>query len=139
MNIGRKLKEARMKMKFTQEMTAELLDVSRQTISNWENEKAIPDIISVIKLSEIYDMSLDDLLKGDEDMLKKIDKDVNVVKSNRRMMMIGWSVMLLAFLVSISNLLLKQSSFDFIASATPYVLLGVGVAIICTNRQISDH
>lgn len=139
MNIGRKLKEARMKMKFTQEMTAELLHVSRQTISNWENEKAIPDIISVIKLSEIYDMSLDDLLKGDEDMLKKIDKDVNVVKSNRRMMMIGWSVMLLAFLVSISNLLLKQSSFDFIASATPYVLLGVGVAIICTNRQTSDH
>lgn len=61
MNIGRKLKEARMKMKFTQEMTAELLHVSRQTISNWENEKAIPDIISVIKLSEIYDMSLDDL------------------------------------------------------------------------------
>ncbi len=139
MNIGRKLKEARMKMKFTQEMTAELLHVSRQTISNWENEKAIPDIISVIKLSEIYDMSLDDLLKGDEDMLKKIDKDVNVVKSNRRMMMIGWSVMLLAFLVSISNLLLKQSSFDFIASATPYVLLGVGVAIICANRQTSDH
>lgn len=139
MNIGRKLKEARMKMKFTQEMTSELLHVSRQTISNWENEKAIPDIISVIKLSEIYDMSLDDLLKGDEDMLKKIDKDVNVVKSNRRMMMIGWSVMLLAFLVSISNLLLKQSSFDFIASATPYVLLGVGVAIICANRQTSDH
>ncbi|WP_416325937.1 helix-turn-helix transcriptional regulator [[Eubacterium] hominis] len=139
MNIGRKLKEARMKMKFTQEMTAELLHVSRQTISNWENEKAIPDIISVIKLSEIYDMSLDDLLKGDEDMLKKIDKDVNVVKSNRRMMMIGWSVMLLAFLVSISNLLLKQSSFDFIASSTPYVLLGVGVAIICANRQTSDH
>lgn len=139
MNIGRKLKEARMKMKFTQEMTAELLHVSRQTISNWENEKAIPDIISVIKLSEIYDMSLDDLLKGDEDMLKKIDKDVNVVKSNRRMMMIGWSVMLLAFIVSISNLLLKQSSFDFIASATPYVLLGVGVAIICANRQTSDH
>lgn len=38
MNIGRKLKEARMKMKFTQEMTAELLHVSRQTISNWEND-----------------------------------------------------------------------------------------------------
>lgn len=54
-------------------------------------------------------------------MLKKIDKDVNAVKSNRRLMMIGWSVMLLAFIVSISNLLLKQSSFDFIASATPYV------------------
>ena len=48
----------------TQEQVAGLLEVSRQTISNWENAKSYPDIVSVIKLSECYDVSLDYLLKG---------------------------------------------------------------------------
>lgn len=50
----------------TQENVAEKINVSRQTISNWENEKSYPDIISVIELSNLYSISLDDLLKGDE-------------------------------------------------------------------------
>ena len=68
MEIGKKLKDARMKSGFTQEMVAEKINVSRQTISNWENEKSYPDIISVIELSSLYSISLDDLLKGDEKM-----------------------------------------------------------------------
>ena len=64
MEIGKKLKDARMKSGFTQEAVAEKINVSRQTISNWENEKSYPDIISVIELSSLYSISLDDLLKG---------------------------------------------------------------------------
>ena len=62
-DIGCKIKAARIEKKLTQEQVAELLGVSRQTISNWENEKSYPDIISVIKMSECYDVSLDYLLK----------------------------------------------------------------------------
>ena len=58
-DIGSKIKAARIEKKLTQEQVAELLGVSRQTISNWENEKSYPDIISVIKMSEYYDISLD--------------------------------------------------------------------------------
>lgn len=47
-----------MKSGFTQEMVAEKINVSRQTISNWENEKSYPDIISVIELSSLYLMKL---------------------------------------------------------------------------------
>lgn len=54
MEIGKKLKEARLNRDLTQEVIAEKLNVSRQTISNWENEKSYPDIISVIELSNIY-------------------------------------------------------------------------------------
>ena len=43
-NIGSKIKAARLKKKMTQEQVAELLVVSRQTISNWENENSYPDI-----------------------------------------------------------------------------------------------
>lgn len=71
--------------KLTQEQVAELLGVSRQTISNWENEKSYPDIISVIKMSECYDVSLDYLLKGEQKMKSYYDylaESTNVVKSN---------------------------------------------------------
>ena len=61
MDIGIKIKNARIKANLTQEQVAEALSVSRQTISNWENEKTYPDIISVIKMSDLYDISLDHL------------------------------------------------------------------------------
>ena len=74
-----------MKKKLTQEQVAELLGVSRQTISNWENEKSYPDIISVIKMSDYYEASLDYLLKGEQKMntyYDYLEESTNVVKSN---------------------------------------------------------
>jgi len=68
MEIGSKLKNARNEKGITQEQAAEFLGVSRQTISNWENNKSFPDIISVIKMSDLYSVSLDHLLKEEKDM-----------------------------------------------------------------------
>ena len=85
MEIGKKLKDARMKSGFTQETVAEKINVSRQTISNWENEKSYPDIISVIALSDFYSISLDDLLKGDRGMMEHLEECTNVVKSTQKL------------------------------------------------------
>lgn len=85
MDIGSKLKNARNEANFTQEQIAEKLGVSRQTISNWENSKSYPDIISVIKLSDIYSITLDALLKEDENMIKHLDETTNLVKSKNRL------------------------------------------------------
>lgn len=85
MEIGRKLKEVRMKSNLTQEQVAEELFVSRQTISNWENEKSYPDIISIIKLSDLYSISLDELLKGDKKMIEHLGESTNIVKSNKKL------------------------------------------------------
>ena len=74
MEIGKKLKEARLAADLTLEQAAQALYVSRQTISNWENEKAYPDIVSVIKLSDLYCVSLDGLLKGDARMLEHLEE-----------------------------------------------------------------
>ena len=82
MEIGKKLKNARVQSGMTQENVAEKINVSRQTISNWENEKSYPDIISVIELSNLYSISLDDLLKGDEKMIEHLEESTNVVRSN---------------------------------------------------------
>jgi len=138
MEIGLKLKNTRVKSGFTQEQVAEKLMISRQTVSNWENEKSLPDVVSVMKMSDLYQISLDELLKGDKNMLEKIEKDIAIVKSNRKMIMLGWVTIILALILSITDIMITQSVIDFITSAVPWVLLGVGVAIICAymnNRK----
>lgn len=104
MKIGKKLKEARIKSKLTQEQVAEQLLVSRQTVSNWENEKSYPDIISAVKLSDLYSVSLDELLKGDEKMLEHLETSTDIVKSNRKLTgAIILNILLLAFLLIIAG------------------------------------
>lgn len=85
MEIGKKLKSTRLQKGLTQEAVAEKIQVSRQTISNWENEKSYPDIVSVINLSNLYEISLDELLKGDERMLEHLEESTNIVKSNKKL------------------------------------------------------
>ena len=88
MVIGVQIKKARLNAGFTQEQAAEVLGVSRQTISNWENEKTLPDIISVVKMSDLYNISLDLLLKGGEpmsDYLNYLQDCTDVVKSNKNL------------------------------------------------------
>lgn len=86
MDIGEKLKEARLAAHLTQEQAAERLGVSRQTMSNWENSKTYPDIVSVIKMSDLYAVSLDHLLKGKEESpmsnyMTYLEKSTDTVRS----------------------------------------------------------
>ena len=83
-SINEKLKQARLAANFSQEELAEKIGVSRQTISNWENGRSYPDIVSVITLSDIYDMTLDSLLKGDSEMIKHLEEITNVTKSRKQ-------------------------------------------------------
>ena len=85
MKIGEMLKEARVRAGLTQEAVAEAVEVSRQTVSNWENERSYPDIISVIRLSDLYGISLDELLKGDRRMLEYVKESTDVVAGNKRL------------------------------------------------------
>lgn len=75
MDIGNKLKQQRLKLGYTQQEAAEKMHVTRQTISNWENEKSYPDLQSVVRLSDIYEISLDELLKGDVNMIEKVSNE----------------------------------------------------------------
>lgn len=87
MDIGIKIKNARIKANLTQEQVAEFLGVSRQTISNWETEKTYPDIVSVVKMSDLYHVSLDQLLKEEKPMsnyLDYLEESTNIVKSRNK-------------------------------------------------------
>ena len=87
-DIGGKIKKSRTDAKITQEQAAQALGISRQTISNWENERSYPDIVSVLKMSDLYSVSLDYLLKGEgpmKDYLDYIEESTNTVKSKTRL------------------------------------------------------
>jgi len=90
MDIGSIIRKARQEKGLTQEAAAEALGVSRQTISNWENGRTYPDILSVIRMSDVYAVSLERLLK-EEDSVKQtyrdyLEESTNTVKSNERRM-----------------------------------------------------
>lgn len=69
-------------MKFSQEELAEKIYVTRQTISNWENEKSYPDIHSLLLLSSLFNVSLDQLIKGDIEIMKKEINKAEVAEFN---------------------------------------------------------
>lgn len=88
MKIGDKLKKARMDKNLTQEEVAEKIFVSRQSISNRENNKTYPDIGNVIALSDLYQISLDELLKGSDNFMEHLEESTDIVKSNKKLMAI---------------------------------------------------
>ena len=65
MELGNQIKKYRSELQISQEQLADRIYVSRQTISNWENEKSYPDVNSLILLSEVFQTSIDKLIKGD--------------------------------------------------------------------------
>ena len=114
MEIGKKLKEARINSGLTQEQVAEDIKVTRQTISNWENERSYPDIMNVIDLSNLYSLSLDDLLKGDDKMIEHLEENTNIVKSNRKLIAAIMINVLLVILLLAFNMFLRDNQYYLI-------------------------
>ena len=73
MNIGTKMIEIRKQKNMTQEDFAKIFHVTRQTVSNWENEKSYPDLQTLVQISNEFNVSLDTMLKENMNMVKKID------------------------------------------------------------------
>lgn len=71
MELGKEIKKYRGELGLSQEMLAEKIFVSRQTVSNWENDKNYPDINSLLRLSEVFQVSIDILIKGDVEKMKE--------------------------------------------------------------------
>ena len=136
MEIGSKIKKSRIDAKLTQEHAAEALGISRQTISNWENEKSYPDIVSVLKMSDLYGVSLDYLLKGDSPMknyLDYIEESTNVVKSKvklSKLILILSYLVIWAFNIMVSWFFSAESISEAQAGAFQWLVLPVATIVI---------
>lgn len=75
MKLGKEISQIRKEHSMTQEAFGQLFHVTRQTVSNWENEKSYPDLQTLVDMSDRFGISLDTLLKEDEHMIQTIDKE----------------------------------------------------------------
>lgn len=120
MELGNRIKELRKAQNINQDELSEKLFVSRQTISNWENDKSYPDIQSVLLLSEIFDVSVDQLLKGDVEKMERIITEQMQVDINRMHTYgIGMLISMIVLLITTPVLVFTIGIWGFI----PFVVL----------------
>ena len=93
MNLGNNLFQARKKTGLSQEMVAEKLGVSRQTISKWETDETIPDIYQSKKMAKLYNLTLDELIDFDIDIkeIEEIIKNTDEEKESKINWTNAWS------------------------------------------------
>ena len=82
MDIGLKIKKLREQQKISQEELALKIFVSRQTISNWETNKSCPDVKSLITLSDIFNVSLDNFIKDDIKEMREVVEKATIKNFN---------------------------------------------------------
>ena len=83
MELGTQIRKYRNERTLSQEALAEQVFVSRQTVSNWENDKSYPDVKSLMLLSEVFEVSLDQLIKGDVEIMKEQIEQIDQTDQKR--------------------------------------------------------
>jgi transcriptional regulator with XRE-family HTH domain len=122
MEIGPKFKKARLEKKLTQENVAEILNVSRSTISSWEVGRSYPDLDNLVSISNLYDVSLDNLLREDSKMVKKLSLDT---KQKKRFKIII-SLLLIFIVITAGYVFMLLNSYN------------TGVEVPLNEIEISD-
>jgi len=107
MELSQKLQKRRKEMNLTQEEVALRIHVSRQTISNWETGRTLPDIKSLIVISDMYDISLDVLLKEDNVMVHHLQK----MTEDNKFLKIFCVLLLLNIVLITSSIFVKNTVF----------------------------
>ena len=110
MELGKQIKMHRQEAELSQEELANRVYVSRQTILNWENDKSYPDVNSLVLLSEIFQISLDKLIKGDIGVMKEVIQKEEIEKRYGRI----YTIMLIVTVVSAVPLFMWLGVWAFI-------------------------
>ena len=123
MNLGAQIKKYRAEFSLSQDELAEKLFVTRQSISNWENDKTYPDIKSLVLMSEVFSVSLDQLVKGDMEIMKKeiSEQDREQLKKEDRVL--GVLMLFLMFLA------VPLAKFGGWLGMSVYVVLAISYSI----------
>lgn len=130
MNLGKKLINLRKQEKMTQEKFAELIGVTRQTISNWELNTTKPDLNQIEKISKLFHVSIDELLDNDVQniLVEKIYKTEKIVNKNTKTLkVLIITIYFILLLSSIAIIVYYSTKKDF---TKPYQ-----TEIICSNKE----
>jgi len=108
MELGKRILAIRKENDLTQDELAEICNVTRQTISNWENGKSYPDLDTLVMLSDSFGVSLDAMLKGDREMVSEITKEQKQGRYHRIKMVIA---VIIAVAIFPAAILILQNTF----------------------------
>lgn len=137
MELAGQLKAKREERGLSQEEVARAIFVSRQTISNWENDRTYPDVQSLVLLGQLFGTSIDELVRGDVAVMQRV-----IEADSRRMRLMGWgmaaaTILAFAFLIAFSLAWqepsgigrLSKGNIAGIAVFIPFYLGGLASAI----------
>ncbi|PET97708.1 transcriptional regulator [Bacillus cereus] len=99
MSLGQQLKKLRESKGFSQEDVAKKIGITRQAVYKWENDKSCPDIENLILLSEMYNVTLDELIKGNQNFKEKIhidEENEDFEKENEFGFYIGFGLLIMS-------------------------------------------
>lgn len=132
MLLNERLKQLRAQYNYTQENVAQKIGVSKQSVSKWESGKTYPDIDNLIILSDIYNVTIDELIREDSILKKRI----KIKKKNRVVDFLGGSLVFVIFYVIKEVLITQRSPLqfsslkNFIVSSVILVTIWIITAVI---------
>lgn len=141
MELARQLKAKREERGLSQDEVSKAIFVSRQTISNWENDKTYPDVQSLLLLSQLFEISIDELVRGDVVAMQQA-----IAEDARRMKLLSIGMLAFLFLLVFSLAWPEPSGFarmskgNLAGAATFIVLYAIGFAMaIAVDRLKKKH
>ena len=127
MELGGQIRKYRDALGLSQEELAEKIFVTRQSVSNWENGKTYPDLQSLLRLSELFRLSLDELIKGDIETMKEEINKAEIEKMNQ------WggllTLLMLAVVILPVPLLKLLDTVGFLLVMGPLLVVAMAVAL----------
>lgn len=127
MELGGQIKRHRTRLGLSQEELADRIFVTRQSVSNWENGKTYPDLQSLLRLSDLFGLSLDELIKGDIETMKEEINKLEIQKMNR------WggilALLMLTLMLLPAPLLKLLDTAGFLLVMAPLFLVGMAVTL----------
>ncbi len=132
MDLGQRLRQARLEAGMTQEELGKQLGVSRQTLSNWENGRSLPDVGSAVKLGKLYNISLDKLLSGQE-----IIQQFEDLAARRRQF---WQMMLeIGIILQLVGNLIRGLGFSWVGDGLTWCGFLLLTVTIVMHLRVFDH
>ncbi|MDR0136959.1 helix-turn-helix transcriptional regulator [Metabacillus idriensis] len=149
MVFGEKLKSERKNKGWSQEKLAEELYVSRQSVSKWETGQNYPSIEIIIKLSDLFGVTIDELLRSDEELTEKVIKDSKQLAHPKVkfmfdvMFLIGVALLVIKIGIVMLNKLtdldftLDGSSF-FLNFGSLILMIGAGIGLSIVKEKYKE-
>ena len=138
MNFSERLKKEREKKGWSQAELAEMIHVSRQSVSKWETSKNYPNIEVIIDLSDLFGITIDELLRSDEELKNKVIQDSKQLEYPKWKVLFDSVFLLGLFLLVIKVIIIATNHFfntdlllldgfpKFLTNFLPLILMVIG-------------